>query len=386
MDERFGRSGEYFGAAFADDKHILDANSEVCGEVDARLDCNDHTGLEGSFYSGTDAGPFVDFKADAVAGGVGEGFRKAGGAKDGAGGLIYGTGGDPGANGGDAGLLGGEDCIISGELAGGELAKGDGAGHVRAVAVEDDAEVEGEEAVAGEFAIGGAAVGECGAGAGGDDGFKAHGFGTAAAGLVLELGGDGEFREAGLEEAEHVVEDGAAEGGGLAHEGDFVLVLDVAEGFEDRGCDGLEEGAAEGGGEGRAPEIEFSEGEVGGLVGDGAGGGLGGEPADGSEGGGTGDDFNAGGGGFVRSLVAVAGVCEEAHCFAGDEEGRGGAGEAGEVMNVGEVRDEEGRETGPGELPPQAGDAEGMVHPLRYITGRGGAGTQGARTGASMRP
>lgn len=228
MDERFGRSGEYFGAAFADDNHILDANSEVCGEVDARLDCNHHSGLEGSFYGGSDAGAFVDFKADAVAGGVGEGFGKAGGAKDGAGGLIDSTGGDPGANGGDASLLRGEDCVVSGELAGGELAEGDGAGHVRAVAVEDDAEVKGEEAVAREFAVGRAAVRESGAGAGGDDGFKAHGFSTAAAGLVLELGGDGEFGEAGLEEAEHVVEDGAAELGGLAHEGDFVLVLDVA--------------------------------------------------------------------------------------------------------------------------------------------------------------
>lgn len=117
---------------------------------------------------------------------------------------------------------------------------------------------------------------------------------------------------------------------------------------------------------------------MGGLVGDGAGGGLGGEPAEGGKGGGAGDDFDAGRLRFVGGLVAVAGVSIEAHGFARDEQGRRGAGEAGEVVNVGEVRNEEGRETGPGELTPQASDAERMIHPPRYITGRVGAGTQRA--------
>ena len=122
-----------------------------------------------------------------------------------------------------------------------------GAGHVGAVALEDNAEVEGDEAAAREPGEGGSAVRERAPRAGGDDGVEAHGFGSGAASSSFEGEGDLGLGHAGLDRAEQMGEERVAEIGGAAHGVEFFRFFDLAEVGDEAGA-GKEEPAATAGG------------------------------------------------------------------------------------------------------------------------------------------
>ena len=141
----------------------------------------------------------------------------------------------------------------------GGVADVDGAGHVGAVAIEQDAEVEGDESAAGKFRKGCVAMGQGRALAAGNDGLEGHSLGAGEARRVLQFGGDCHLRHARLDEGEDAVEETAAEGGGGAQAGDLFGVLDLAQ-FGDQRVYSDEEGAAQFGGDRLAHGVQGGDG------------------------------------------------------------------------------------------------------------------------------
>src|ERR1039457_2767284 len=86
---------------------------------------------------------------------------------------------------GHRGLLGLQHRFVCVPLVGPGFSQVDGTGHIRAVTLENNTEVEGHEAPAGQLGGGGASVRQSRARARGDDGLKRHDLGPQQPGLVL---------------------------------------------------------------------------------------------------------------------------------------------------------------------------------------------------------
>ncbi len=172
----------------------------------------------------------------------------------------------------------------------------------------------------GQLGAGGVAVGQGAALAAGYDGGEGHGFGPGDAGGVFQFGGDGGLGHAGLDDAEDVFEESAAERGSGAHLCDLVGILDPAQ-FGDQGADGREELAAQGCGDCLAHLVERGDGGVA-FVEAAACDVGGGEPLAGGEHGGFGRDDDASARGFGFGLRGVAAIGEEDGAAADERQGR----------------------------------------------------------------
>ena len=199
-------------------------------------------------------------------------------------------------------------------------------------------------------------MGKRGAHAGGHDGLKRHALGTEEAGLVFELGSNFKLGEAGADEAKNVVEELAAEQGRFMHDGQLFLVLDHAQGLDQGGGQRSEKRAAQMRRKALRAARKLGDGGVGGIKSGKFDAGLRGEPLHGVDCGRAGDDLHAWRRDFFGGLGGVAAIGEEAGSAAGDGKSGAGAGESGEIAEIGKMRDEKPVKSGAGDAAAQLTD------------------------------
>jgi hypothetical protein len=327
-------------AGGGDEDIIFDADAADAGEVDAGLDGDDHAGFEGGGAETGEGEGFVDIAAKTVTEAVAEVVAVAGFGDDVAGGFVDFFAVDAGFDGGDAGELSVEDHFVDFAHFCGDVAEEEAAGEVGAVAAEAGAPVEEHGHVGGELGVGGAVVGEGAVGTEADDGVEGGVEGAAFAHFVAEEAGDFVFGDAGLEGGFDGEEGAFGDADGLFHDGDFVVVLDVARGDAEVG-DGFKLDLDAG---------FFEKVEELGLAFKGHGFGLNGEGFDFEPFDLLGDlvvdgffaHDGAEPGGFALDLLIIARVAEEEGFVGGEEEVGVVAFEAGEPGDVGETGEEEG--------------------------------------------
>src|SRR5277367_5650988 len=151
FDQGFGRGSENRRSVPRYSHHIFDPDPELAGQVNSRLDCDHHAGLQPGLLPGADAWRLVNLHADPVPGGVGKLLGQSRLAQHAAGRLIDVPADYPGAYGGDCGLLRLEHRFVRRALFVPRFAEVDGTGHIRAITLVDYTEVEGEEASAGQL-------------------------------------------------------------------------------------------------------------------------------------------------------------------------------------------------------------------------------------------
>src|SRR6476620_3944152 len=167
--ELFRQRAEIAEAAVGYDDQVLDPYPELPRQVDARLDGDDFSRREEVVGALREARALVHLEPDPVAEGVPESLAVAGLVDDLAGGGVGVLPFDPGADRLQGRGLGAADDLVdrSALLAG--VAGGEGAGAVRAVAVELGAHGEDDELAAADLALARLGVRQSAVGAGGDD-------------------------------------------------------------------------------------------------------------------------------------------------------------------------------------------------------------------------
>ena len=227
--ELFRSLGDDLCAVFVQDHNVLDAHTELAGDVDSRLRADraadGHDGLAGEVC----AGQLVDIKAEGVAEAVAEVLAVAGLGDDVARGGVDLIAGDAGAGGGDTGKLRFEDDVVDVLHFVGSVADGDGSGHVGAVAMLEAAEVHGHEVALVDDLVAGDAMRHTGLFAGDDDGVEGVALAAVEQHAVHQLRRDLTLGHAGLDDAQHFRQRLFADGLRLAQIADLLLGLGGAQ-------------------------------------------------------------------------------------------------------------------------------------------------------------
>ena len=163
---------EVVGAVWGDENHVLDAYTEVAGQVQSGFAGDDHAGFERVLASRGNRGRFVDFQADSMSQGVGEPINKV--AQNRASNVVGFGGLGAWFHGTDGGFLGFENPVVYFFLFGSGGLGEDHARHVRSIAFIKNAHVNKNEVAFFEFARGVLVVGHGGVIAKRDDGLKGN--------------------------------------------------------------------------------------------------------------------------------------------------------------------------------------------------------------------